>query len=52
MLTHYHYDTFDLVLPVLGAVVPAEFIVEDGKILGLSVMMEPTPGVNPEVFKR
>ena len=52
MLVHYNYDVFDLMLPVLGAAVPAEFVYEDGGIAGLSVMMEPTPGVKPEIFKR
>ncbi len=52
MLVHYNYDVFDLMLPVLGAAVPAEFVYEDGEIAGLSVMMEPTPGVKPEIFKR
>jgi hypothetical protein len=50
MLVHYNYDTFDLVLPMLGATVPAEFLYEDGEIAGLSVMMEPTPGVGPALF--
>ena len=50
MLVHYNYDTFDLMLPVLGAAVPAEFLYEDGEIAGLSVMMEPTPGVKPACF--
>ena len=52
MLTHYHYNEFDLVLPVLGASVPAEFIHEEGRIIGLSVMMEATPGIKPEIFRR
>ena len=50
MLVHYNYDTFDLMLPVLGAAVPAEFVLEDGKIAGLSVVMEGTPGIKPEFF--
>lgn len=52
MLMHYNYDVFDLMLPVLGAAVPAEVIYEDGKVTGLSVMMEPTPGIKPEIFRR
>lgn len=52
MLAHYNYDVFDLMLPVLGAAVPAEFIYEDGKVTGLSVMMEPTPGIKPEIFRK
>ena len=50
MLVHYNYDAFDLMLPVLGAAVPAEFVLEDGKIAGLSVVMEGTPGIKPEFF--
>ena len=52
MLIHYNYDTFDLMLPVLGQAVPAELIVENGTITGLGVVMEPTPGVKPEFFAR
>ncbi|MBR3166993.1 MAG: DUF3471 domain-containing protein, partial [Lachnospiraceae bacterium] len=50
MLAHYNYDIFDLVLPMLGSAVPAEFVYKDGAVCGLSVMMEPTPGVKPELF--
>jgi hypothetical protein len=52
MLMHYNYDAFDLMLPVLGATVPAEFVLEDGQIKGLSVVMEGTPGIAPEFFAR
>ena len=52
LLIHYHYDTFDLMLPVLGQAVPAELVTEDGEVKGLSVVMEPTPGVLPELFRR
>ena len=52
MLIHYNYDAFDLMLPVIGTSVPAEFVIEDGEIKGLSVVMEPTPGIKPELFKR
>ena len=52
MLMHYNYDAFDLVLPVLGAAVPAEFVLKDGEITGLSVVMEATPGIEPELFER
>ncbi len=51
MLLHYNYDAFDLMLPVLGQSVPAQFIVEDGKIRGLEVTMEATPGVHPALFE-
>ena len=50
MLAHYNYDTFDLMLPMLGSAVPAEFVYKDGAVCGLSVMMEPTPGVKPALF--
>ena len=49
---HYNYDAFDLMLPFAGAAVPAEFVLEDGEIKGLSVVMEATPGIQPEVFMR
>lgn len=52
LLRHYNYDAFDLMLPVAGASVPAEFVLEDGKIKGLSVVMEATPGIQPEFFSR
>jgi hypothetical protein len=39
-------------LPVLGTAVPAEFVYEDGEIAGLAVVMEGTPGIKPEMFKR
>lgn len=47
---HYNYDTFDLMLPVLGAAVPAVFVCEDSAVCGLYVMMEPTPGIDPELL--
>ena len=52
LLIHYHYDTFDLMLPVLGQAVPAEFAYENEEIAGLNVCMEPTPGVNMDLFRR
>lgn len=52
MLIHYNYDEFDLMLPLIGQAVPATFIYEDGEVAGLSVVMEPTPGIQPEVFRR
>ena len=52
MLLHYHYDSFDLMLPVLGQAVPAEFVLEDGAIRGLQVTMEAAPGINPALFER
>lgn len=52
ILIHYNYDAFDLMLPVLGQPVPAQFLVEDGKIRGLEVTMEAAPGIRPAVFAR
>ena len=52
ILMHYNYDAFDLMLPVIGQPVPAEFILEDGIIRGLSVVVEPTPGIKPEFFTK
>ena len=52
MLLHYNYDEFDLMLPVLGQAVPAQFVLEDGVLRGLSVAMEMTPGIKPALFER
>lgn len=52
MLIHYNYDAFDLMLPVLGQAVPAQFVVEDGVIKGLEVAMEMAPGVRPAMFEK
>ena len=52
MLVHYNYDAFDLMLPVLGQAVPAQFSVEGGVIQGLEVTMEMAPGIRPAMFER
>lgn len=52
LLQHYHYDTFDLMLPVLGQAVPAVFSVEEGKVMGIQVTMEAAPGIKPAFFAR
>ena len=52
MLIHYNYDEFDLMLPVLGQAVPAQFVVEDGVIKGLKVTMEMAPGIRPAMFEK
>ena len=52
MLIHYNYDAFDLMLPVLGQAVPAQFVVEGGAIRGLEVAMEMAPGIKPAMFAR
>ena len=51
-LLHYNYDAFDLMLPVLGQSVPAQFILDKGIICGLEVTMDPTPGVHPALFTK
>ena len=50
-LTHYNYDEFDLMLSVLGMSVPAKFIIRDGKVSGLEVVVEPGADVEPVVFR-
>jgi CubicO group peptidase (beta-lactamase class C family) len=52
MLIHYNYDAFDLMLPVLGQAVPAQFVVEDCVIKGLEVTMEMAPGIRPAMFEK
>ena len=52
MLIHYNYDAFDLMLPVLGQAVPAQFVVENGAIRGLEVCMEMAPGIKPALFEK
>ena len=52
MLIHYNYDAFDLMLPVLGQSVPAQFVVEEGVIRGLEVAMEMAPGIRPALFEK
>lgn len=52
MLLPYQYDTFDLMLPVLGQAVPAQFVIEEGKIKGLDVTIEPSPGIHPARFEK
>lgn len=51
ILTHYHYDVFTLMLPLMGLALQAQFTSGfDGKISGIAVMMEPTPGIDPVHF--
>ena len=52
MLIHYNYDAFDLMLPVLGQAVPAQFVVDEGAIRGLEVTMEMAPGIKPALFEK
>lgn len=43
VFNHYHYDTFDFILPLMGVNIPATFQYgEDGKVEGVLVMVEPT----------
>ena len=52
LLIPYQNDTFDLMLPVLGQPVPAQFTIEEGKVKGMAVSMEPSPGISPAWFER
>lgn len=53
MLTHFHYDEFQLMLPLMGLVLPTKFTFdEDGSVDGIAVTFEPTPGVAPAVMKK
>lgn len=52
-LKHYHYDSFDLMLPMLGMPVPAHFeIAENGSVDGLKVWLEMDAPVEPAYFRR
>ena len=51
IFTHYHYDSYDMMLPLMGATLPARFLSSvDGHIALLEVVLEPTPGIAPIVF--
>lgn len=53
MLTHYHYDVFTLMLPLMGLALQAQFTSGfDGKISGIAIQMEPTPGIEPVHFEK
>lgn len=53
MLNHYHYDSFDLVLPMLGMPVPAQFVIaDDGSVAGLKVWLETEAKVKPSFFRK
>lgn len=53
IFTHYHYDCFDMMLPFMGASLPVEFGKDaEGYIATLAVSLEPTPGIDPIVFKK
>ncbi len=52
MFVHYQYDEYDMVLPAMGAQLPAIFVVENGKIQGVKISMEEAPGIDPVFFAR
>lgn len=53
VFTHYHYDCYDMILPLMGATLPTMFLSDaTGHISGLQVTVEPTPGVAPVEFKK
>lgn len=53
IFTHYHYDSYDMMLPLMGATLPARFLSgADGHIASLEVVLEPTPGLAPIVFAK
>lgn len=53
MLNHYHYDSFDLILPMLGMPVPAQFeIGDDGSVTGIRVWLETDAPAKPAFFHK
>lgn len=53
MLNHYHYDSFDMMLPVMGASLPAQFVIgDDGSVEGVKVAIESAAGTEPAFFHR
>lgn len=52
MLTHFNYDDFLLMLPLMGLTLPAKFIIEEGEVKALAIVFEPTPGINPVLFTK
>ncbi|MBQ9662687.1 MAG: serine hydrolase [Oscillospiraceae bacterium] len=53
MFNHYQYDEFDMILPAMGAQLPAEFIFDDsGAIEGIRVSLEAAPGIKPDLFTK
>lgn len=52
-LMHYHYDSFDLVLPLLGQPIPAQFVIGDnGLVTGIKLQIEAEKGINPALFAK
>ena len=52
IFNHYQYDEFDMVLPAMGAQLPASFVLEEGKITGVNVQVEEAPGIDPLFFAK
>ena len=53
MLNHYHYDGFDILLPLMGAQLPAQFVIgDDGAVAGVKVGVETAPGTEPDFFRK
>ena len=53
VLMHFHYDEFQLMLPLMGLTLPAKYtFTEDGSVDGIAVTFEPTPGVSPAIMKK
>lgn len=53
IMTHYHYDVFTLMLPLMGLALQAQFLSGfDGKINEVAIQMEPAPGIEPVSFRK
>lgn len=53
MFSHYQFDEFDMVLPAMGAQLPAEFTFDaNGAVEGIKVALEAAPGIRPDLFKK
>ncbi len=53
IFTHYHYDCYDVMLPVMGASIPARFEAgDDGHIASLYVTIEAAEGIDPVKFTK
>ncbi len=53
MLNHYHYDSYDMLIPLMGAQLPGYFETgADGHISALLVEIESEPGILPARFEK
>lgn len=53
MMTHYHYDSFDMLLVLMGQPVPAEFVFDAaGNVESIKVVLEEAPGIEAAVFTK